>query len=107
MSSVYVTVSVNSMGQVCCSPDPAPVSGTNALITFNLATSGYAFPSNNAITVINPESQFPYGPWNISSASVGLFDANTDENSYKYTVHVIRLSDNTTLEYDPMIENGK
>jgi hypothetical protein len=107
MSTVNVTVSVSSSGVVSCSPDPVGVSGADALIAFTLASPGYAFPSSNAITVTSPASQFPYGPWTSSSTAASLFDVNSDSNTYKYTVHLIRLSDSHPIAYDPTIENGK
>ncbi|WP_374567295.1 hypothetical protein [Ideonella sp.] len=102
-----VTVSVSSTGIISCSPDPVPVSGANATITFNLATSGYAFLANNTVVVSNPASQFPYPSSTSSTHLATLFDANTDSNSYKYTVHLTNTADNSTLSLDPTIENGR
>jgi hypothetical protein len=102
-----VNVSVSSTGMISCSPDPVPVSGANATITFNLHTSGYAFPSNAAIVVSNPGSQFPNPSTTASSILVTLFDVNSDSNSYKYTVTLVNTSDNSQLSLDPTIENGR
>lgn len=107
MATFNVNVTVNSMGQVVCSPDPVPISGASALISFQLQTSGYAFAATNPVVVISPSNQFPYGPWSPSSGQVCLFDANTDSNSYKYSVHLINLSNNQPVSVDPVIENGK
>jgi hypothetical protein len=105
--STVVNVSVSSTGIISCSPDPVPVSGSNATITFNLHTSGYAFPGNLAVVVSNPGSQFPNGSVTASSILVTLLDVNSDSNSYKYTVNLIKTADNSALSLDPTIENGR
>lgn len=102
-----VNVSVSSMGIISCSPDPVPVSGSNTTITYNLLTSGYKFPGTSAVVVSNPGSQFPNGSVTASSILVTLLDVNSDSNSYKYTVNLIRTSDNSPLSLDPTIENGR
>ncbi|MFO1337194.1 MAG: hypothetical protein U1F53_03005 [Burkholderiaceae bacterium] len=107
MTTVNVSVTVDSTGHIVCSPDPVPVSGANALINFQLQSSGYAFASTNPVVVPSPANQFPYGPWCPSSSQACLFDANTDSNSYKYVVHLVNLSDSQPLSVDPVIENGK
>ena len=107
MATVNVTVSVSATGIISCSPDPVPVSGANATIAFSLPTAGYAFPASAAIVVSNPASQFPYAAVTASSTMVTLFDNNTDQNSYKYTVHLRNLADNSDMSFDPTIENGR
>lgn len=102
-----VNISVSAPGIINVSPDPIPVSGANATITFNLLTSGYHFPSSNAVVVPQPGSQFPNPATTVSPTSATLFDANTDANSYKYVVHLVRTSDNQPLNLDPIIENGQ
>ncbi len=102
-----VNVSVSSTGIISCSPDPVPVNGSNATITFNLHTSGYAFPSNAAVVVSNPGSQFPNPSVTASSILVTLLDVNSDSNRYKYTVHLVNTADNSPLSLDPTIENGR
>lgn len=102
-----VNVSVSSMGIISCSPDPVPVSGSNATITYNLLTAGYKFPGTSAVVVTNPGSQFPNGSVTASSILVTLLDVNSDSNSYKYTVNLVRTSDNAPLSLDPTIENGR
>jgi hypothetical protein len=102
-----VSVSVSSTGIIHCSPDPVPVSGQNATITFDLATAGYAFAASNAVVVPSPASQFPNPSSTVSPTTATLFDANTDSNPYKYVVHLVRLSDSEPLSLDPTIENGK
>lgn len=102
-----VSVSVSSIGAIACSPDPVPVSGADATITFNLVTSGYTFPASGAIVVPAPSNQFPNPSSTVSSTTATLFDVNSDSNTYKYVVRVIRSSDNVPLDVDPLIENGK
>ncbi|MFZ5550379.1 MAG: hypothetical protein ACOZJX_16915 [Pseudomonadota bacterium] len=102
-----VSVSVSTLGVIACSPDPVPVSGADATITFNLVTTGYTFPANAAIVVPTPANQFPDPSQTVSPNQATLFDVNSDSNSYKYVVRVIRSSDNQPLDLDPTIENGK
>lgn len=102
-----VTVNVSSVGIVSCSPDPVPVSGANATITFNLANPDYSFAASNAIAVPQPGSQFPSPSTTVSATTATLFDANTDSNRYKYVVHLVKNSDNAPLSFDPTIENGQ
>lgn len=102
-----VSISVSSSGIISCSPDPVPVSGSNATISFNLQTSGYTFPASNAIVVPAPSNQFPSPSISVASNIATLLDVNSDSNSYKYVVHVIRTSDNEPLSLDPTIENGQ
>jgi len=42
-----------------------------------------------------------------SSILVTLLDVNSDSNSYKYTVNLIKTADNSALNLDPTIENGR
>jgi hypothetical protein len=102
-----VSVSVSSPGTIHVSPDPVGVSGPNATITFNLMSSGYSFASSNAIAVPQPGSQFPNPSTTVSATQATLFDLNSDSNSYKYVVHLVRNSDNQPISLDPTIENGK
>lgn len=102
-----VSVSVSSIGVIACSPDPVPVSGADATITFNLVTSGYTFPTSGAIVVPAPSNQFPNPSSTVSSTTATLFDVNSDDQEYKYVVRVIRSSDNQPLDLDPTIQNGK
>lgn len=102
-----VSVSVSTLGIISCSPDPVPVSGANATLTFNLVSTGYNFPANGAIVVPAPSNQFPNPSQTVSSTTATLFDVNSDSKNYKYVVRVIRSSDNQPLDLDPTIENGK
>lgn len=102
-----VSVSVSSPGTIHVSPDPVGVSGSNTTITFNLLSSGYSFASSNAIVVPQPGSQFPNPSTTVSATQATLLDVNSDANTYKYVVHLVRNSDNQPLSLDPAIENGK
>jgi hypothetical protein len=102
-----VNVSVSSIGIIACSPDPVPVSGASATITFNLVTTGYTFPASGAIVVPSPANQFPDPSSTVSSTTATLLDVNSDSNDYKYVVRVVRSSDNQPLDLDPTIQNGK
>ncbi len=107
MNTIPVTVSVSAIGVVSCSPDPVPVSGPDATISFNLVSAGYAFPGSLAIVVPQPSNQFPDPSVTVSPTLATLFDANTDANRYKYVVRLVRTADNEPISFDPMIENGK
>jgi len=102
-----VSVSVSSPGVIHVTPDPVGVSGSNATLTFNLLSSGYSFASSNAIVVPEPASQFPNASVTVSATQATLLDVNSDSNTYKYVVHLVRNSDNQPLSLDPAIENGK
>jgi hypothetical protein len=101
-----VTVSV-ATGGIICNPDPVPVSGADATITFTLATPGYNFPASNAIVVPAPSNQFPNPSVTVTPTTATLLDKNTDDKKYKYIVNLVRTSDNQPLDVDPIIENGK
>lgn len=102
-----VNVSVSATGGISCSPDPVQISGSNVTINFNLQTAGYQFAPSNAIVVTNPGSQFPSPSWNSSTGlAAHLVDVNSDNNAYKYTVALVKVSTGQTLSLDPTIENG-
>lgn len=105
--NTHVDVTVDSNGNVACNPDPVPVNGNNATLKFDLKTTGYVFPDNDAIVVSNPGDQFPdpshtLGPANTSAT---LHDKNTLVGDFKYTVTVKRVSDGQLIPYDPIIQN--
>ncbi|HEV8315617.1 MAG TPA: hypothetical protein VGQ23_21355 [Burkholderiaceae bacterium] len=103
----HIAVTVDASGNVACNPDPVPVRGSNATLRFEVQTTGYAFPDNDAVIVSDPGTQFPdpshtQGPSNTSAT---LHDNNTTAGSFKYTVTVKRLSDGQLIPYDPTILN--
>lgn len=102
-----VSVSVSSPGVISVSPDPVAVSGADQTITFNLLSSGYSFRATNAVVVPQPASQFPNPSSTVSPTQATLLDANTDSNSYKYVVHLVKNSDGSPLSLDPTIQNGQ
>lgn len=103
-----VTISVTPAGFIQCSPDPLPVRGRDATLTFLLETAGYRFPINRAVMVkAAPNAQFPFPAQTRDARTVTLYDANTDDLLYPYTVRVISLEDERLIERDPSIENGK
>jgi hypothetical protein len=102
-----VSVSVSSPGVITVNPDSVPVSGPDQTITFNLLSSGYSFRSSNAVVVPQPASQFPNPSSTVSATQATLFDVNSDSNSYKYVVHLVKNSDGSPLSLDPTIQNGQ
>lgn len=102
-----VSISVSAGDVITCSPDPVNVSGSNVTITFNLQASGYRFASSGAIVVPSPASQFPNASITVMSNQVTLLDVNSDANTYKYNVNLVRTSDNAPVSVDPTIKNGQ
>ncbi|HEV8692004.1 MAG TPA: hypothetical protein VGQ91_17000 [Ideonella sp.] len=103
-----VSISVSTPGGISCSPDAVPAgTSPNVTITFTLQTTGYRFASSNAIVVPSPSNQFPSPSITVSSNQVTLFDVNSDQNTYKYVVNLVRTSDNQPLSVDPTILNGQ
>lgn len=103
-----VTVTVSATGRITCTPDPVPVSGADQTISFVLETTTYRFPTTNAVVVKTaPNAQFPHPAQTEATQLVTLFDANTDNLTYNYTVRVVRNADEEGFELDPSIENGK
>jgi hypothetical protein len=102
-----VSVSVSSPGVIVVNPDSVPVSGPNQTITFNLLSTGYSFRASNAVVVPQPASQFPNPSSTVSANQATLFDVNSDSNSYKYVVHLVKDSDGSPLSLDPTIQNGQ
>lgn len=97
----WVTVIDCNAGQLPVTPDPIPVPGTNN-IEWTIDTPGYLFPQNGI------EIQGP-GFTNAHVTGNGRKFVVHDEagpGSYKYTVRLIRESDNARCrESDPFILN--
>jgi len=102
MSTVQVTVSNNQV-----SVDKPTLSmggqGRNVQIQWVLNTTGWTFPNNGIVFGTN--NQFTHlGPV-ANGARFQCVDANSDSNSYKYTINVVNGSQ--TLSLDPIIQNGE
>ena len=87
-------------------PDPVPVRGLNAVLNFEMDTSGYVFVQENAVVVTAGGNEFPQ-PSNTSpdGKSVTLHDRNTSRADFKYTVTVQPQGGGKPIVYDPTIQN--
>jgi hypothetical protein len=102
----HVDVTVDGNGTIQCTPDPVSARGGNAVLKFDLQTSGYVFPDSGAIVITDPGTQFPDpSQTQPSKTTVHLNDRNTERGDFKYTVTVKRLSDGQLIEHDPIIKN--
>lgn len=75
-------------------------------LKWTLSTVGYQFTSNG-IAVENNTSQFTNFKASNNGQSFTVDDANTDQNTYNYTINVVSAS-NPELRgrLDPQIKNG-
>lgn len=100
-----VAVTVSETGAITCTPSQAVIKGSNVLLTFQLQTAGYAFPSTGAVVVANGGGQFPYPCWTVDANTAALFDVNSVVADYNYTVTVVQVDSGDRLHMDPMIRN--
>lgn len=106
-STFPVTVTVSDLTDpptVHCSPTTVVVDKSNALVVFNLATEGYAFPTTGAIIVQNGGSEFP-NLWYVNASQVALHDLCAVPAEYNYTVIVEESATGKRLRVDPKISN--
>ena len=97
----WVTVIDCNAGQLPVTPDPIPVPGTNN-IEWTIDTPGYLFPQNG---IEIQASGFSGGHVTGNGKKFVVHDA-AGPGSYKYTVRLIRESDNARCrESDPFILN--
>jgi hypothetical protein len=102
MSKVDVSV-VN--GAITVVPDILPMGGQghNATIEWKLHTPGWTFPSDG-IVIDGNDGQFKHLRPIDKGLKFQCTDANNDAKPYKYNVKV--TDGKTTLELDPIIQNG-
>ena len=107
---VGVDVTANPDGTVAitCDPNPAQIveGASHVLLVFTLNTSGFRFPTANAISLDAPVDDFPYNSWTISDTQAGLFDRNKVADTFSYTVTVVNTTTGETYSVDPEITNG-
>jgi len=102
----HADVTVDDSGTIHCNPEPLPARGNNAVLKFDLLTSGYVFPDSGAIVVTSPGTQFPDpSQTQPNKTTVHLSDRNDQRGDFKYTVIVKRVSDGQLIEHDPIIQN--
>ena len=77
--------------------------GHNAPIEWEMATSGWSFPSNG-IVIKGNDGQFTQLQTYDQGRKFKCNDKNDDGKTYKYDVNV--TNGQTTLTLDPTIENG-
>jgi hypothetical protein len=104
--AVNVTVSVDGIVSISCSPNPVPVQSTSSLLSFTLATSGWRFRQSQAIALDSPNADFPYNSWTMSETNATLYDLNNTNADFAYTVTVINTTTGQEYSVDPVIRNG-
>jgi len=77
--------------------------GHNATIEWKLNTTGWTFPSDG-IVIDDNHGQFKHLRPIDKGLKFQCTDTNDDSGRYKYTVKV--TDGKTTLELDPIIQNG-
>ena len=102
MAKVDVSV---VQGVVKVEPDTLPMGGQghNATIEWKLNTPGWTFPSDG-IVIEGNDGQFKHLRPIDHGLKFQCTDTNNDSKSYKYTVKV--TNGTSTLEKDPIIQNG-
>ena len=102
--TVAVTVGTNQ--QITVEPNPAVIEDPNVYLKFELQTTGYKFPTSNAVVVSSPGTQFPDASqtWE-SGLTVTLLDVNSQTGDYSYSVYVQPDTGGPLLRHDPTIRN--
>lgn len=103
--TVEVTASdVTDPPTISVNQNPLGVDVQNALLVFQLVSSGFEFPEEDAIVVTNPGDQFPNFYW-IGPTQVGLRDRCTVSGNFDYTITVLETSTGRRHKVDPTIIN--
>jgi hypothetical protein len=100
---VLVTVSVS--GKMLCTPSTLNVTGSNVLISFELQSADWVFPSSDAVVVSNGGTQFPLPSWTVNDKQAALLDQDSAPGSFSYTVNVQHVATGRKLSLDPSIQN--
>ena len=66
-------VTVDDSGTIHCNPEPLPARGNNAVLKFDLLTSGYVFPDSGAIVVTSTRPATQCGATWIAAGDVSEF----------------------------------
>ena len=102
-----VTVSGNPpLPTITVSPDPVNVNAANSLLVFNLATPGWQFPTEGAISFQLPAiDEFP-SLWYIGPQQIALLDVCNQAGQYRYWLSVQHQESQQIFKHDPYIKNG-
>lgn len=100
-----VQVSVTADGTPVCAPELLDVSGSDVLIAFQLDAAEWIFPANGAVVVKDGGNQFPFPSWTVHRKLALLFDRNTSQGSFQYTVFVKHVVTGEVRSVDPTIRN--
>lgn len=103
VQSVQVTVTAD--GTPVCTPELLDVSGRDVLIAFQLDAADWKFPSQDAVVVKDGGHQFPFPSWTVKRHLALLFDRNTSQGSFQYTVYVKHVPTGVVRSVDPTIRN--
>jgi hypothetical protein len=91
---------------ITCNPDPVVVGVCDTLISFSLDTSGYRFKTDGAIVLKEADPDFPYDSWTISPTHAALLDLCNTNQTFGYSVFIVRTSDGKEFSVDPFIQNS-
>lgn len=103
VQSVQVTVTAD--GTPVCTPELLDVSGRDVLIAFQLDAADWKFPSQGAVVVKDGGNQFPFPSWTVNRKLALLFDRNTSQGNFQYTVYVKNVVSGEVRSVDPTIRN--
>lgn len=105
--SHQVIVTVDAQKEVICTPEQVSVNGCDTVLKFLLQTDGYVFRKDDAVVVSNPGEQFPFPSRTVPKqpTKATLYDHNTVNGNFKYTVYVEDVATGEVLFVDPMIQN--
>lgn len=105
--SVTVTTDIHGNPRVTCTPSEADVLVPGTTLQFNLATTGWAFPTTDPVYVDPPDlNNFPYPSAWVNSTQCTLYDAYTSTGLFSYLVTVQHTTTGQVLKHDPTIRNG-
>lgn len=100
-----VHVSIAPDGDPVCTPELLDVSGRDVMIAFTLDAHDWVFPSHRAVVVTDGGTQFPFPSWTVNRKLALLFDRNTSQGSFQYTVSVRHVPTGEIRSVDPTIRN--
>jgi hypothetical protein len=100
----HVKVTVSD-GVISCNPEDVIAKSANTLLVFTLETAGYVFPDSDAVVVTGGGAEFPYPLWKEAPKVVALYDRNSNQATYNYTIAVVDQFSGQRFSVDPAITN--
>lgn len=103
VATVQVTIAAD--GTPVCDPAKLQVAGRNVLIVYQLDADDWVFPARDAVTVKDGAGQFPFPSWTVFPQQAVLFDRNSADGVFHYTVSVQYVPTGEVRSVDPTIYN--